>query len=272
MNSAIVYLLRSTPSDVRDIIKSLNSLQLYFLHKYKYPVIIIIENDFDQEFIKQIKRATAVEQLHFHTIVFNIPQKFHNISIPRYLVTQNGQQRWPLGYRHMCRFWSGEFLKDTVLSQYDYVWRMDSDAYITKEITYDVFTHMVSNSIDYAYSKVCQDDAEVCKGLHQFSKEFFESKGLPFEWEQYRMFATHVEIFNMKRFMCADYTDFHDAIDDTPGFYLQRWGDAPIRYIALTNFKFNTCKLAIQYFHGNDGSGRREQEEAERATNRPQSD
>jgi alpha 1,2-mannosyltransferase len=183
---------------------------------------------------------------------------FHekNIEVPKYLVTHNGTQRWPLGYRHMCRFWSGGFLADDIIKNCDYVWRMDSDAFINKQISYDVFLNMIDNNIDYCYSNICQDDPEVCEGLNDLSMQHFHTNA----WAPYLMYTTHVEIISIKRFSCIDYMSYFNAIDETIGFYLKRWGDAPIRYIAVNNLNFNKSKLAIEYFHGNDGSGRREQE------------
>ena len=265
---AIVYLLRSTQTDVNDIIRSLNSLQTYFLGTYEYPVYVFIEDNFRQDWIDSIYALSTVDKnnLHFHNIQFKLPPMFHDqdIHVPQYIVTHNGKQRWPLGYRHMCRFWSGAFMDDDVIKRYDYVWRMDSDAYITAPITYDVFYHMRDKKIDYAYSDICHDEYEVCEGLYEFSMQYFQSTCSRFQWTKFLMYTTHVEIFCIKRFQNDDYMSFFRAIDKTPGFYMKRWGDAPIRYIAATNLRFSTCKLEVNYIHGNDGSGRRQQEQQER--------
>lgn len=261
MNSAIVYLLRSTLSDTNDIIKSINSLYTNFILVYDYPIYIFIEDSFKQDWINLIYSSITMKQnIFFQNIKFNIPQFFsdQNINVPTYMITHNGSQRWPIGYRHMCRFWSGSFLENEIIKKYDYIWRMDSDAYITSPITFDVFLNMYNNNTDYAYSSICHDEHEVCEGLYEFSEKYFKNN--VFKWNRYLMYTTHVEIFNIKRFQQSDYINFFNAIDNTTGFYIKRWGDAPIRYIAITNMQFNTNKLNINYIHGNDGSGRREQE------------
>ena len=256
--SVIVYLLRSTSSDVNDIVKSLNSLYNNFLVDYCYPVIIFVENNFTEEF-----RNIIINNIHFKVIFqfiqFKSYSELNDNRIPNVLLTHNNTQKWPLGYRHMCRFWSGDFLHNEFICKYKYVWRMDSDAYIVSKISYDIFKYMLDNHINYSYSNITNDDAEVCKELHEFSKNFFKQKNIKFKWDLYKMFATHVEIIDMDTFKNSIYYDYYNEIDKTNNFYIHRWGDAPIRYIAVTNLNIKYNKLNIKYHHGNDGSGRKTQ-------------
>jgi len=73
------------------------------------------------------------------------------------------------------------------------------------------------------------------------------------------MFTTHVEIIDTEILKNTIYYDLYTKIDETNNFYIHRWGDAPIRYIVVTNLNIPSSKLNIDYIHGNDGSGRREQ-------------
>lgn len=257
MSSAIVYLLRSTNSDVNDIIKSLNSLYIYFLKYYNYPVIIFIENNFTEDYKNKINNNIKFNVI-FELIKFKTYDELIKYNVKNILITHNGNQKWPLGYRSMCRFWTGDFLNNNAILKYKYIWRMDSDAYLTKEINYDLFENMNINNIAYSYSNICDDDGEVCIGLYDFSKKYFDEKNIDFEWDLYKMFTTHVEIINTELFK-GIYYDFYKKIDETNFFYLNRWGDAPIRYIAIKNLKLKHEKLDISYHHGNDGSGRKEQ-------------
>jgi len=258
MTSAIVYLLRSTPSDIHDIIISLNSLYTYFIKFYTYPVIIFVEHNFTEEYTQRIVQNIPFTPL-FEYIIFKTYEELNDTNIQKVLQTHGGKQLWPLGYRHMCRFWSGDFLNNTILKGYKYIWRMDSDAYILQEITYDLFLHMKEKDLSYAYSNICSDEEEVCKGLYEFSKNFFKENNIEFTWKPYTMFTTHVEIIDMEKFTQSMYFEYYNKIDETNCFYLKRWGDAPIRYIGLTNVHLTIEKLHIVYHHGNDGSGRREQ-------------
>jgi hypothetical protein len=258
MSSAIIYLLRSTKSDVIDIIKSLNSLYYYFLNDYNYPVIIFVEENFTEQFKNTIINNIKF-QVNFELIKFKKYEELNDKRIPQILITHNGKQKWPLGYRHMCRFWTGDFLDNEIISKYKYIWRMDSDAYIKNKITYDVFKNMSEKNIAYSYSNICDDEGEVCKELYEFSKDFFQQHSINFKWNLYKMFTTHVEIINVELFKNSIYYDYYKKINETNNFYIKRWGDAPIRYIAITNLNFKHEKLNINYFHGNDGSGRREQ-------------
>ena len=73
------------------------------------------------------------------------------------------------------------------------------------------------------------------------------------------MFTTHVEIINVEIFKNSIYYEYYNKLNETNNFYIKRWGDAPIRYIAIKNLNLKNEKLNINYHHGNDGSGRREQ-------------
>jgi hypothetical protein len=260
MSSAIVYLLRSTKSDVTDIIKSLNSLYCCFLVNYNYPVIILIEKNFTEEYKNLITNSInfpiTFELINFRS--YDELKKYNN-NIEKVLITHKGTQKWPIGYRNMCRFWSGDFLNNTSINKFKYIWRMDSDAYISNKINYDLFDNMNKKDIAYCYSNICHDEEEVCKGLFEFSKDYFIQKINSFNWNKYKMFTTHVEIINTEIFKNSLYYDFYNKIDETNCFYINRWGDAPLRYIALTNLNLKCEILNISYYHGNDGSGRNEQ-------------
>ena len=257
-DSAIVYLLRSTQSDVTDVIRSLNSMHSFFLRDYAYPVILLVESNFTESFQRQIIESIPFSVI-FENVQFPSYEEMNDPAIPRVLETHQGRQLWPLGYRHMCRFWTGDFLNHPALQCYNYIWRMDSDASLTKPVKYDLFRYMDASRISYGFSNTCEDEAEVCTGLHEFCRSYFEQKGVTFHWDRYRMYTTHVEWIHAPTFRNSEYTDLYEKIDQTKRFYLDRWGDAPIRYIAATNFGFRAEHLQIGYVHGNDGSGRREQ-------------
>jgi mannosyltransferase len=256
MNSAIIYLLRSTEIDVINIIRSLNSLYENFLINYNYPVLIFVEKNFTQEFKNEICNNIKFE-ITFQDINFKSYSELNDKRIPEILITHNGNQKWPLGYRSMCRFWTGDFLDNEIISKYKYIWRMDNDAYITNKINYDIFKYMSEKEIAYGYSNICDDEAEVCVDLNDFSKNFFENKKINYNWDLYKMFTTHVEIINVDILKNSIYYDYYKEIDKTNNFYIKRWGDAPIRYIAIKNMNLKHEHLNINYYHGNDGSGRR---------------
>jgi len=256
-NSAICYLLRSTQSDVNDIIKSLDSLYKYFLNKYRYPVIIIIESDFTDSYKSQIKNSVNLDiDLQFSNISFNIPEHHKKYNVQDILLTHNGCHKWPIGYRHMCRFWTGEFMNFSDINKYEYIWRMDSDAYLTSPIEYDIFKFMEDNQVVYGFSNYTQDSDEVCMNLYKFCCEYFKNSSC---WSPYLMYTTHVEIINIPKLKQSEYYNFYKEVDNTPGFYLHRWGDAPLRLIGITNFNLKAMPINISYFHGNDGSGRQQQ-------------
>lgn len=53
-----------------------------------------------------------------------------------------GDPGFSIGYRHMCRFFSGEIYKHPALEEYDYYMRLDRDSLFLSEVDFDCFALM----------------------------------------------------------------------------------------------------------------------------------
>eukprot|EP01084_Bolivina_argentea_P174890 302910_1 len=74
------------------------------------------------------------------------------------------------------------------------------------------------------------------------------NKNEEFKFQYIPAYATNFEVVNMDIFKCEKYNNFIEYIDQIGGIYQYRWGDAPLRYIALNlilneneTYKVNGC-------------------------------
>lgn len=63
----------------------------------------------------------------------------------------------PLGYRSMCRLWSGRLQNMAFLDKYDYYMRLDDDSFFVDKLTYDPFQMMNIESLDYLLNRRSDD-------------------------------------------------------------------------------------------------------------------
>jgi len=177
-------------------------------------------------------------------IEFNTPSHINESDIPK---TFRGYAKSNvyLGYRHMCRFFSGEVFKHPALAKYDYYWRLDDDSGYFCPVEYDVFKFMQKNSILYGWA-IYFFEMPVMSGqtLWETSLEYIEEKkikvGSRFNdlksiWGDYHRchFWNNFEVLDLNFFRSKTYQDYYNYLDKKGGFYYNRWGDALVRTIAL---------------------------------------
>jgi len=236
----IIYLARSQEEDVTNLIKSLRLLKEHFLNKFSYPVIIFVENSFKDTWKKQIKDSAALDP-RFEIVRFEIPPFINPEDVP----PRVGEYGHGIGYRHMCRFFSGLVYLNPILSDYDWYWRLDTDSFILSDISYDIFRFMKARHIIYGYINYRKEDQSVAVGLWDsvsqyvldrkiaptFLKKFLKDG----KWDQ-SIFYTNFEISDLNFWRSKQYQDFFNYIDQAKGIYMHRWGDAPIHTFAISIF------------------------------------
>ena len=156
-NGVIIYM--SCMRDVPVLMRSLILLCKNFLHVREYPIVIFHDD------ISKVTQSNIRVQLHsavgfipkieFEVLEFKQPYELESTKFDPNVPLS---EFW-MGYRHMCRFHSGEIYKDPRLLKYDWYWRLDSDSYLLSPINYDPFDYMAKNGYEYAY--MCDEDRDV---------------------------------------------------------------------------------------------------------------
>jgi alpha 1,2-mannosyltransferase len=127
---------------------SINLLKNNFINLDKVDILI-----FHEESLRPA--LPFISQLHpnikFEEIEFKLPDFYKNFNIPESFPNPvNSNHFFNMGYRHMCRFFSGEIFKHPAMQKYDNYLRLDTDSFIHK-MDFDLFEFIEKNNIYYGY-------------------------------------------------------------------------------------------------------------------------
>lgn len=252
---------------------------LYFLFKnfnskYKYPVIILHEGDYDAVAQDEILKGVREEG---RSLVSFKEVDADDFSVPTHIDLEKMQKSIELQpvpywrnqkYRSMCYFWIKNFIKYT--TDYDYIMRLDDDSIIEEPIVKDLFELAQSKDINYMsniihvdcsmcnfdmrnfFDKEFPDKADKLKELfvshkldssspyfENFKKMYKATKGVEYDKNEIEM---HMPIMYYNNFFVLKTSvwksekvnEIIDKIDKTGNIFYYRWGDAPLQTIIVT--------------------------------------
>lgn len=178
--SAIFYLTQNT-----EVRRTYLKTSLYFLFrnfnaKYKYPVILFHEGDYDlksQEDVLMSVRDSCRSLVSFQTLDkedFEIPAHIDKDRV-RKIVALRPVPYWRNEkYRMMCRWWT--VLMHKYAKNYDYIMRLDDDSFIEEPVQKDMFQVMKDKGFVYA-SNIIHNDCGMCSyGMRDFFEKHVPSK------------------------------------------------------------------------------------------------
>jgi len=227
----IYYLIRF--ENLQRVINSLDLLDEYFNNKFQYPIVFFHEKEPSYDVLRLKIRSSTNSKVYFQSISFEMPE----------FLPKNLKQRsctWRLGYRHMCRFHAKLIYEQVIIRGFEFAWRLDHDSEILQPIHYDVFKFMRNNNLQYGYVIVINEAPRCAVNLWE-SVEFYirntTTRTTFFEqWQEYRMFYNNFEISRLSLWFSDDYQSYIQYIDRLGGIYYHRWGDAPIKTLAVSMF------------------------------------
>ena len=178
VSAAICYLTQNN-----EIRKTYLKTSLYFLFKnfnakYRHPVIIFHEGDFDsnsqQEIIMGIRNSCR-DLVSFQALDkddFVVPEHIDKTKLNRCLeIEPKPTPYWRNEkYRLMCRWWLIHFPK--YVKDYEYVMRLDDDSIIEEPIKNDLFEWAKEKDLNYSSNIIHVDCGICCYGM----KEFFDNE------------------------------------------------------------------------------------------------
>lgn len=182
-NAAIFILTQN--NDVR---KTYLKTTLYFLFrnfnaKFKYPVVLLHEGDFDAKSQREIIQGIRQECRHLVSFLaldkddFTIPPHIDEHKMNNCIATRAVPYWRNAKYRMMCRWWLVHLHK--YAKGYDYVMRIDDDSIIEESVDGDLFAWMDENNLVYSSNLVHVDCGICCYGMKEFfEREFPEKKQL----------------------------------------------------------------------------------------------
>lgn len=270
-NATLVMLVRNR--ELKGALLSMRSLEDRFNRDYKYPWVFMNDVPFTEEFIEQTS-LMASGKVYYELIP---PEDW---DVPPHIDVQKLEDNiaastdviygFSKSYRNMCHFNSGYFYKQKRLLNYEWYFRVEPDVEYMCDFLYDPFTLLRTNNKTYGFTITIPDYYNTIPTLWEHVKEFMDkypqylhpNNALDFltnndtdvfygtyteSNSEYNMchFWTNFEIANLNFYRSEAYERYFEYLDQTGGFFYERWGDAPVHSIALALF---LDKDAIHHF------------------------
>ncbi len=265
MKNCLVYLIDDKEDDIADFSKSIGLVEKNLVPFCEpFDIIVFHEENF-YPFKDLIKTNFPII---YKEIKFELPNYPEEIlkEIPElypHPTHQNGpiaywHKGFPMGYRHMCKFFFCDILK--YISHYDSYMRLDSDSFILDPVSHDIFNWFNSNKLDYAYIEpaVQIDNQLVCQGLNETVSKWLEDESIKTiadinKIQNGTLYYTNFEMCRVFAMISKESRDFYTFINKTGKIFSKRWGDHILRYLQVNLF-FNPDKVkpvaGIHYQHG----------------------
>lgn len=261
MKNAIVVLTRGYENEnfYKSLIVRNKNIKKHIIDSvsYEFDFIIFHEGNISQKQQDFIKSFTPEIPISFINVKSGIPKLFGtpiktlNVDLCPPTSLSNS---FPLGYKHMCHFWSVDFLD--LLKNYKYVIRIDEDC-IVEEFDKNIINEIENNKILFASPMFQgQDEPMVIKGLDIFRKKYCSEKGIDIvtPFEKIKCPYTNFMIIDVENIINNKIImEFISEIDKCGCIYSNRWGDLPIWGVILDTFlkkdEYKEFKN-IKYYHG----------------------
>lgn len=251
--AAIVVLARN--KDLDGVVRSMQRMEARFNRRFQYPYVFLNEVAFDDEF-----KAATSEVTQARTLYGLIPQD--HWSLPDWLTEAEFQQAKDRmrdagvlyadksSYHYMCRFYSGFFHLHPLLSEFDYYWRMEPDVHYYCDLDYDPFVFMEERGIQYGFVITVLELNSTIPTLWNTTRAFMAQNPAILPRENLLDFVTadagsdynlchfwsNFEIGNLNFLRSKQYAAYFKHLDQANGFFMERWGDAPVHSLAAAMF------------------------------------
>ncbi|KAF1982889.1 glycosyltransferase family 15 protein [Aulographum hederae CBS 113979] len=252
--AAIISLVRD--EELEGMLQSIRQLEAKWNGKYRYPWIFFSESGFGDEFKRRTQEATTstchyarIPQHHWEIPSFVSTQRFMNSL--EYLSAIGVGKGHLVSYRHMCRWNSGLFYLHPILDDFDFYWRVEPDVHFFCDIDYDVFRFVRDNGIKYGFNMNILDDARSFPSLWSRTRKFIARhpellhSEADFSWlldphanSEYNncQFFSNFEVGDLRFFRGEKHRKYFEWLDQSGGFFYERYGDAPVHTLSLAMF------------------------------------
>ncbi|WEJ94765.1 putative mannosyltransferase ktr4 [Yamadazyma tenuis] len=278
-NATIIALVRN--SEVSGIGRSIQKFEKSFNGKFKYPYTFINDAPFSDKFKAKMRKFSdaPMEFVEIPRQLWDKPSFIDSEkekSMMLALARHNVAYAMKPSYHNMCRFYSGNFYNVPELQKYKYYWRIEPDVKFYSDIRYDIFKYLQGTGKVYGFTVNLYDIdetlttlwPETLKYLNEDDNFKYVNENGAFQWLLENQqnpkknantggystchFWSNFEIGDMDFFRGEAYNKWFQHLDQSGGFYYERWGDAPVHSMGLALFA-DKSKIHwfrdIGYFH-----------------------
>ncbi|GAA5820844.1 hypothetical protein JCM11251_001841 [Rhodosporidiobolus azoricus] len=271
-NGTLILLVSPRTNPYKDLLPTLHNIENRFNRRLGYPIQLLTDGNLPAPEIMErtsyITGGKAKWDLVTAEQGWGPPEWVSKKDVAKGNKAIKG---FPIGYRNMCRFFSKFHHLHPALVNYEYIWRLDEGIEFFCDLKEDPFLTMQSTSSLYGFSNLDTEALFVVPTLWEQTQTFMtaakeehpewfpEGRDEGFllnkegEWNRV-MYYNNFEIVHRSFMESEAYQAYVDFLDHAKGFYLERWGDAPVRTIGLSYFapkeKIHDFSAVSGYRHG----------------------
>jgi len=261
-NHAVVTLVENDENSLNKYCYALQSLTKNYIVRHENPVIVFHEEDFPQD-AKDFIRQCTTNPVEFDIANFGFPEGFdadkefatHEI-VANQGKNKGGMNRKPWSYVKMIRFWTSAVWRQSLLSNYRTVMRLDMDSCFVKPGDGDDVDNMYVPGLRPRYMYRTDDlrkgGSDWIDGLADFAIDYVARENItplnPELWEHVLstwredkvlpIFTKNFEVMRVEFFLRPEVMKWHEALTDHEpyGVFRERWSDAQTRVMTMALF------------------------------------
>ncbi|GAA5942745.1 hypothetical protein JCM10213_005958, partial [Rhodosporidiobolus nylandii] len=256
-NATLTLLVNPHSNLFHELLPTLINIEERFNARFGYPIQLLTDGQLPGEQIRKrtsyITRGKAKWALVTEEQGWGPPSWVSQADVDK---GQSDIQGFPIGYRNMCRFFSKFHHQHPSLAGFEWIWRLDEGITFFCELKEDPFMVMIEKQALYGYTNTDLESLFVVPTLFSQTEDFMnQAKSEHPEWfppgtdESFavetelltgrrkwnmRMYYNNFEIVHRSLLESEPYQAYVDYLDHKKGFYVERWGDAPVRTLALS--------------------------------------
>jgi hypothetical protein len=266
--AAVVYLTSDAVDDVVDLCHSLRLLRRHFFALHgRYPVIVLHDGLSAAHAARIRDAAGAAVSLHVVEVELRAAaRRWQEMANGSHAAIRRFSQapQHGLGYRSMCRFFAGPLvhLEITHTLNLEYLLRLDTDSFFPAALPFDPFVYVAGRRAVYGYVTTALEEPAMAEGLLSLmqtaavtgrgesssaarsvpsasvasAETLLESGalggGARGHWDG-TFYYNNFELLYLPFFRAPAYRELFDTLDASGGFFAKRWGDGPVRTLAL---------------------------------------
>ena len=234
-----MYLVKNDVTEIAKLNASLKSIEANLLPFVpNSDLLLFVENNFPKDLVHKLEDYP----ISFVEIKFELPESLNIDQVSKYFPLPKWRNNplsytfagYDIGYRHMCRFFSGEMFKNSKLLEYEYYLRLDCDSRILTPVNYDLFEWARHSKVKFGYIDEAKgkDHPSMSLGFQDTAKSYIKENGNLIQKIRSILFAkkdklyySNFELGHIPFFSSKTYMDYFEYIDGYNGFYSNRWGD-----------------------------------------------
>ncbi|GAA5912602.1 uncharacterized protein JCM6883_005322 [Sporobolomyces salmoneus] len=252
-NATIVILVSPSSNMYHNLLSTLSNVEEKFNRRLGYPIQLLTNGELPSEAIRK-----RTEWVTGGKAKWSLVTKEQGWGPPDWIAPEQIQKSietvgFSEGYRNMCQFFSMYHWGHPAVREFEWVWRLDDTSRFHCALMDDPIELMMKASAIYGYSQVVQEALYVIPTLWNTTlaflkdskaeeKGWFKPKEKEANWldfisnDEGKSYNLSFEIVHRSFFESAPYRAYTSYLNESGGFYLERWGDAPVRTIATSLF------------------------------------